>query len=87
MSSTPSATGPLQDILAFLSTLLTEIFAPILSVVYQILQNIIVWIFKPMPPPETLANGKLKNPYGRIAVIGAGLTGVSSAAYAYILYQ
>ena len=54
---------------------------------YQILQNIIVWIFKPMPPPETLANGKLKNPYGRIAVIGAGLTGVSSAAYVYVLYH
>ncbi|KIN99189.1 hypothetical protein M404DRAFT_16538 [Pisolithus tinctorius Marx 270] len=34
-------------------------------------------MFKPRPPPE-----RIKHPYARIAVIGGGLTGVSSAAHA-----
>ncbi|EIW74200.1 flavin-binding monooxygenase-like protein [Coniophora puteana RWD-64-598 SS2] len=44
---------------------------------YTGIQYVIALIFKPSPPPK-----HLKRPYGRIAVIGAGLTGVSSAAHA-----
>ncbi|KAI0652799.1 FAD/NAD(P)-binding domain-containing protein [Cubamyces menziesii] len=47
--------------------------------VYVLVQYIIIWLFKPPPPPGP---DYPKNPKGRIAVIGAGLTGVSSAAHA-----
>ncbi|KAI9058979.1 FAD/NAD-P-binding domain-containing protein [Trametes sanguinea] len=46
---------------------------------YVLVQHIIIWLFKPPPPPGPEYP---KNPKGRIAVIGAGLTGVSSAAHA-----
>ncbi|KAI0354367.1 FAD/NAD(P)-binding domain-containing protein [Trametes cingulata] len=46
---------------------------------YILIQHIIIWLFKPPPPPGP---DYPKNPKGRIAVIGAGLTGVSSAAHA-----
>ncbi|KAH9850906.1 FAD/NAD-P-binding domain-containing protein [Lenzites betulinus] len=46
---------------------------------YVIVQHIIVWLFKPPPPPGP---DYPKCPKGRIAVVGAGLTGVSSAAHA-----
>ncbi|KAJ7074049.1 FAD/NAD(P)-binding domain-containing protein [Mycena amicta] len=47
-------------------------------VCYILVQHILVAIFKP-PPPNSA--DPLPNPYGRVAVIGAGLTGVSSAAH------
>ncbi|KAH9895874.1 FAD/NAD-P-binding domain-containing protein [Cubamyces lactineus] len=47
--------------------------------VYVLVQHIIIWLFEPPPPPGP---DYPKNPKGRIAVIGAGLTGVSSAAHA-----
>ncbi|KUL89390.1 hypothetical protein ZTR_04332 [Talaromyces verruculosus] len=47
-----------------------------LSFVYLVIQQILNWIFAPTPPPPS---EKLRRP--RIAVIGAGLTGVSSAAH------
>lgn len=67
----------------------------ILQIGYVFLQLIIVLLYKPVsfvvehqkdylklphyqPPPKV--TGPLKNPRGRIAVIGAGLTGISSAA-------
>ncbi|EIN10544.1 FAD/NAD(P)-binding domain-containing protein [Punctularia strigosozonata HHB-11173 SS5] len=46
---------------------------------YILIQRIIVAIFKPTPPKSA---DPLPNPRGRVAVIGAGLTGVSSAAHA-----
>ncbi|KAL2817498.1 hypothetical protein BDW59DRAFT_152559 [Aspergillus cavernicola] len=46
---------------------------------YVIFQNILIWIFAPSPPPS----GPIVNdfPRKRVAVIGTGLTGVSSAAH------
>lgn len=49
----------------------------ILHMLYRFVQGILISIFKPRPPPE-----RVKRPYARIAVIGGGLTGVSSAAHA-----
>ncbi|RDX45747.1 FAD/NAD-P-binding domain-containing protein [Lentinus brumalis] len=46
---------------------------------YVLVQHVIIWLFKPPPPPSPECP---RNPKGRIAVIGAGLTGVSSAAHA-----
>ncbi|KAI0078015.1 FAD/NAD(P)-binding domain-containing protein [Panus rudis PR-1116 ss-1] len=46
---------------------------------YIALQRLIIWTFKPRPPKYADQPTK---PRGRIAVIGAGLTGVSSAAHA-----
>lgn len=43
---------------------------------YQVLQFLISWTFAPSPPK---ADEKLSRP--RIAVIGAGLTGVTAAAH------
>ena len=47
---------------------------------YLILQAILRYVFSPVPPPPGLDNGK-DVPRKRVAVIGAGLTGVSSAAH------
>ncbi|KAJ3552364.1 hypothetical protein NM688_g4187 [Phlebia brevispora] len=46
---------------------------------YVFVEAVVIFFFKPRPPhtPELLTH-----PYGRIAVIGSGLTGVSSAAHA-----
>ncbi|EJF62066.1 FAD/NAD(P)-binding domain-containing protein [Dichomitus squalens LYAD-421 SS1] len=46
---------------------------------YVLVQYVIIWLFKPPPPPSPEYP---KHPKGRIAIIGAGLTGVSSAAHA-----
>jgi NADPH-dependent 2,4-dienoyl-CoA reductase/sulfur reductase-like enzyme len=43
---------------------------------YRLLQSLLSYIFSPQPPPP---NAHLGHP--KIAVIGAGLTGVSSAAH------
>lgn len=51
----------------------------IFSFAYVVLQTVLTWIFAPAPPPATSAAASL--PDKRIAVIGAGLTGVSSAAH------
>ncbi|KAI0759240.1 FAD/NAD-P-binding domain-containing protein [Trametes elegans] len=51
----------------------------IFNLIYVLVQHIIIWLFKPPPPPGPEYP---KNPKGRVAVIGAGLTGVSSAAHA-----
>lgn len=47
-----------------------------LAFLYILLQEILAFVFSPAPPPPT---DNLHRP--RIAVIGAGLTGVSSAAH------
>ncbi|KAI0065151.1 FAD/NAD-P-binding domain-containing protein [Artomyces pyxidatus] len=49
-----------------------------LNLSYILLQLCIIALFKPSPPK----GDKLEKPYGRIAIVGAGLTGVSSAAHA-----
>lgn len=57
-------------------TLVSSIITKVLVVLYSILQSIIVYIFSPAPPRY---NDPLAGP--RIAIIGAGLTGVSAAAH------
>ncbi|KAM5543253.1 hypothetical protein V8D89_003127 [Ganoderma adspersum] len=49
------------------------------NVFYVLIQCLITWLFKPLVPPSPELPQKLN---GRIAVIGAGLTGISSAAHA-----
>jgi hypothetical protein len=46
---------------------------------YMTLQAVLTWIFAPIPPPPTAQNENI--PRKRVAVIGAGVTGVSSAAH------
>ncbi|KAI0078014.1 hypothetical protein K474DRAFT_991089 [Panus rudis PR-1116 ss-1] len=46
---------------------------------YIVLQRLIIWVFKPSPPKHACQHTK---PLGRIAVVGAGVSGVSSAAHA-----
>ncbi|VDB98181.1 unnamed protein product [Peniophora sp. CBMAI 1063] len=54
--------------------------ATIFLVSYVLIQQLVVHtFFKPSPPKK---DGPLPKPRGRIAVVGAGLTGVSSAAHA-----
>lgn len=60
---------------AFIKHPLLEIF----SFVYVIFQTVLNWVFAPVPPPPTSSATSL--PKKRVAVIGAGLTGVSSAAH------
>ena len=50
-----------------------------LRFLYLLLQSILDLIFSPSPPPPGAKGGKIQRQ--RIAVIGAGLTGVSSAAH------
>ncbi|KDQ63491.1 hypothetical protein JAAARDRAFT_202926 [Jaapia argillacea MUCL 33604] len=56
-----------------------RIYAFLLRFFYITIQAFIIFFFKPPPPKDS---GKLEKPLGRIAVIGAGLTGISSAAHA-----
>lgn len=49
------------------------------TILYQLVQSIIDWVFSPHPPPPSTCRPPV---YGKkVAVIGAGLTGVSSAAH------
>lgn len=49
----------------------------IVSLIYQLIQTIISWVFSPLPP-TLQANQK---PLGHVAIIGAGITGISSASH------
>lgn len=49
------------------------------NIYYILIQKLIQWLFQPIPPKHADQPTK---PRGRIAVVGAGLTGVSSAAHA-----
>lgn len=62
-----------------LSSLLTSPFLPLFSFFYVIFQELIDAIFAPSPPPP--ASVAANAPKKRVAVIGTGLTGVSSAAH------
>ncbi|THH13712.1 hypothetical protein EW146_g6535 [Bondarzewia mesenterica] len=55
-----------------------RVFILALNIAYILCQVLLIYIFKPAPPESN----ELKKPFGRIAVIGAGLTGISSAAHA-----
>jgi hypothetical protein len=58
---------------------LSHPFLMVFSFFYLLFQSILTWVFSPAPPPPaSTANGLPKK---RVAVIGAGLTGVSSAAH------
>jgi hypothetical protein len=50
----------------------------LVSLLYQGMQLILAWLFAPLPPH---AHAHVQKPLGRVAVIGAGITGVSSAAH------
>lgn len=62
-----------------LSALIKYPFLEIFSFAYVVFQTVLNWVFAPVPPPPTSPATSL--PKKRIAVIGAGLTGVSSAAH------
>ncbi|KAI0084557.1 hypothetical protein BDY19DRAFT_528999 [Irpex rosettiformis] len=55
-----------------------RLFIWVLNTLYVFLERIIVLFFKP-PPPKPNKSVKYR---GRIAVVGAGITGISSAAHA-----
>ncbi|KAJ5884656.1 hypothetical protein N7495_009166 [Penicillium taxi] len=54
-------------------------FVTIFTWSYRILQALLSYIFSPVPPPPSTNNPDI--PRKRVAVIGAGLTGISSAAH------
>ncbi|PLB35373.1 flavin-containing monooxygenase [Aspergillus candidus] len=57
-----------------------NLFLQIFTCGYMLLQMFINWIFAPSPPPSDSVADSL--PKKKIAIIGTGLTGVSSAAHA-----
>lgn len=61
------------------SALLKNPILEIFSFAYVVFQTVLNYVFSPVPPPPSAAATSL--PQKRIAVIGAGLTGVSSAAH------
>lgn len=61
--------------MSFLTNPLLQVF----TILYISLQNLLISIFSPSPPPP--ASTAANVPKKRVAVIGAGLTGVSSAAH------
>lgn len=72
MSASPETTRPTWR------SFLKHPFAEPFTYLYLLLQAVINWIFAPsLPPPANLVKGPRK----RVAVIGAGLTGVSAAAH------
>lgn len=62
-----------------LSAVFINPFLQIFSLFYMVFQNILNWIFAPNPPPPASIAANV--PKKRVAVIGTGLTGVSSAAH------
>ncbi|KAL4254145.1 hypothetical protein ABKN59_004537 [Abortiporus biennis] len=51
----------------------------IFNIFYILVQRVIIFLFRPASPKRS---DQPTNPKGRIAVVGAGLTGISSAAHA-----
>ncbi|KAL4880620.1 hypothetical protein BJY04DRAFT_219090 [Aspergillus karnatakaensis] len=64
---------------SFLPAFVKNPFLETFTFFYLIFQNLINWIFSPGPPPSGAISNDL--PRKRIAIIGTGLTGVSSAAH------
>jgi hypothetical protein len=63
---------------SLLTLFITNPLLYLFSTFYVIFQNLIAWVFGPSRFPKTFDKGLPKK---RIAIIGAGLTGVSSAAH------
>ena len=62
--------------------LVTRPLLNLFTSLYMLFQNIIAWAFGPPSPPSPPSHAFEKNlPKRRVAIIGAGLTGVSSAAH------
>lgn len=49
----------------------------IVSLLYQLVQTLISWVFAPLPPNLQPP----QKPLGHVAIIGAGITGISSASH------
>ena len=49
----------------------------LVSLLYQGMQLILAWLFAPLPPH---AHAHVQKPLGRVAVIGAGPSGLQAAA-------
>lgn len=64
---------------SLLTTLVTQPLLHVFTVLYILSQDAVAWIFGPSPPPSQDFDENL--PKKRVAIIGAGLTGVSSAAH------
>ena len=75
----PTTTMPAPQGQSSLRALVTSPILNFFSFLYVLVQGVINWVFAPVPPPPTSAAAGL--PKKRVAVIGAGLTGVSSAAH------
>lgn len=63
-----------------ISALIRHPFVTVWTWLYLIIQAVLQYVFSPVPPPPG-ADGNSDLPRKRVAVIGAGLTGVSSAAH------
>ncbi|KAF3029666.1 hypothetical protein E8E15_002930 [Penicillium rubens] len=68
-----------ESIILALSAFIRHPFVETFTWLYLAMQAVLVYVFSPIPPPPTAQNANL--PRKRVAVIGAGLTGVSSAAH------
>lgn len=66
----------MEETINHAKSILTFAITKPLSFIYLVIQQVLNFIFAPAPPPPS---EKLHRP--RVAVIGAGLTGVSSAAH------
>lgn len=68
-----------ETFLSALKAFIRHPFVETFTWLYITLQAVLVYIFSPVPPPPTAQSENI--PRKRVAVIGAGLTGVSSAAH------
>lgn len=68
-----------ESFISALSAFIRHPFVETFTWLYMTMQAVLVYIFSPIPPPPTAQNPNL--PRKKVAVIGAGLTGVSSAAH------
>lgn len=66
---------------SFIPAIIRHPFVETFTWFYLILQAVLRYVFSPVPPPPTTDNDKKDVPRKRVAVIGAGLTGISSAAH------
>lgn len=61
-----------------ISAIIRHPFVETFNWLYWVLQLVLSYVFAPAPPPPDASNLDTQK---RVAVIGAGLTGVSSAAH------
>ncbi|PGG96005.1 hypothetical protein AJ79_09772 [Helicocarpus griseus UAMH5409] len=58
--------------------LLTDIYVKVFAYLYMLAQSVLAFVFAPTPPPPS---ARPKKGAPRVAIIGAGLTGVSAASH------